>query len=135
MNNASNKEIAANLRISEKPVKNHIRNIFQKLNVSDRTEAAILAMREGLINVHPKISIAHPPLTTRGGFLVIISPPLFKEGLRGLIQERKKCLTGISKNNIILTPFTKNLSQLTELRWVTTGERKNNLDFSRPSGQ
>lgn len=48
----TNKEIAVNLKISEKTVKNHIRNIFQKLNVSDRTEAAILALREGLINVH-----------------------------------------------------------------------------------
>lgn len=49
---STNKEIAVSLKISEKTVKNHIRNIFQKLNVSDRTEAAILAMREGLINVH-----------------------------------------------------------------------------------
>lgn len=52
---STNKEIAVSLKISEKTVKNHIRNIFQKLNVSDRTEAAIFALREGLINVHPKI--------------------------------------------------------------------------------
>lgn len=50
-NGMTNKEIAVNLKISEKTVKNHIRNIFHKLNVSDRTEAAILALREGLIGI------------------------------------------------------------------------------------
>ena len=53
-NGKTNKEIAVSLKISEKTVKNHIRNIFHKLNVSDRTEAAILALREGLINVQTK---------------------------------------------------------------------------------
>ncbi len=53
-NGSTNKEIAVRLKISEKTVKNHIRNIFRKLNVSDRTEAAISALREGLINILPK---------------------------------------------------------------------------------
>ena len=53
-NGRTNKEIAVSLKISEKTVKNHILNIFHKLNVSDRTEAAILALREGLINVQTK---------------------------------------------------------------------------------
>ncbi len=53
-NGRTNKEIAVSLKISEKTVKNHIRNIFHKLKVSDRTEAAILALREGLINVQTK---------------------------------------------------------------------------------
>ena len=38
-----NKEIAKQLYISEKTVKNHVSNIFRKLNVSDRTQAAIYA--------------------------------------------------------------------------------------------
>ncbi|NLD48392.1 MAG: response regulator transcription factor, partial [Clostridiaceae bacterium] len=38
-----NKEIAKRLYISEKTVKNHVSNIFRKLNVSDRTQAAIYA--------------------------------------------------------------------------------------------
>ncbi len=41
----SNKEIASVLHISERTVKNHLSNIFRKLNVSDRTQAAILALR------------------------------------------------------------------------------------------
>lgn len=45
---ASNKQIASKLGISEKTVKNHLSVIFEKLNVSSRTEAAILALRKRL---------------------------------------------------------------------------------------
>ncbi|MGB2798531.1 MAG: response regulator transcription factor [Dehalococcoidia bacterium] len=41
----SNKEIAASLRISEKTVKNHVTNILHKLHLSDRTQAALYAVR------------------------------------------------------------------------------------------
>ena len=41
----SNKEIASRLFISEKTVKNHISNIFRKLDISDRTQAAIYAIK------------------------------------------------------------------------------------------
>ena len=40
----SNKEIAKDLFLSEKTVKNHVSNIFKKINVTDRTKAAIYAM-------------------------------------------------------------------------------------------
>lgn len=43
-----NKEIAKKLYISEKTVKNHVSNIFKKLNVSDRTQAAIYAFKHNL---------------------------------------------------------------------------------------
>ncbi|MDK2798450.1 MAG: hypothetical protein PWP27_30 [Clostridiales bacterium] len=43
-----NKEIAAKLYISEKTVKNHVSNIFKKLNVSDRTQAAIYAFKHNI---------------------------------------------------------------------------------------
>lgn len=43
-----NKEIAASLNISEQTVKNHISNIFQKLGVADRTQAAVFAIKNGL---------------------------------------------------------------------------------------
>ncbi len=44
-----NKLIAAELKISEHTVRNHISNIFQKLQVNNRTEATVLAMKRGLI--------------------------------------------------------------------------------------
>jgi len=43
-----NRDIAEQLYISEKTVKNHISSIFAKLHVNDRTEAALLAARHGL---------------------------------------------------------------------------------------
>ena len=47
----SNKEIAHELCISEKTVKNHIANIFSKLHVNDRTQAVLYAIRQGLVKV------------------------------------------------------------------------------------
>ena len=45
----SNKEIADKLAYSEKTVKNYLSIIFQKLNIRDRTQAAILALRQGIL--------------------------------------------------------------------------------------
>jgi DNA-binding NarL/FixJ family response regulator len=45
----SNQEIASRLNIAETTVKTHIRNILQKLSVDDRTQAAIRALKDGLI--------------------------------------------------------------------------------------
>lgn len=47
-----NKEIAETLSISERTVKNHVSNIFKKIDVSDRTQAAVFAIRNHLIDVH-----------------------------------------------------------------------------------
>jgi DNA-binding NarL/FixJ family response regulator len=47
----ANKEIARQLAISEKTVKNHISNIFSKLHVCDRTQAVLYAIRKGLVEV------------------------------------------------------------------------------------
>jgi two-component system, NarL family, response regulator LiaR len=44
----NNAEIAARLVLSEKTVKGHIGNIFSKLHLADRTQAAVLAWRAGL---------------------------------------------------------------------------------------
>ena len=43
-----NKEIASTLNISERTVKNHVSNIFKKIGVSDRTQAAVFAIKNGL---------------------------------------------------------------------------------------
>ena len=47
----SNKQIAATLVISEKTAKNHIANIFSKLQVNDRTQAILRALRKGLVTI------------------------------------------------------------------------------------
>ena len=49
----TNKEIAERLFITEKTTKNHISNIFSKLNVNDRTQAVLYALRQGLVSVAP----------------------------------------------------------------------------------
>lgn len=50
-NGMSNKEISLNLGISERTVKNHISNIFKKIDVSDRTQAAVFAIKNNIIKV------------------------------------------------------------------------------------
>ncbi len=45
----NNREIAEELVLSEKTVKTHVSNILSKLHLSDRTQAAIYAFREGLV--------------------------------------------------------------------------------------
>ena len=44
----SNREIARALVLSEKTVKTHVSNILMKLDLSDRTQAALWAVRHGL---------------------------------------------------------------------------------------
>ena len=50
-NGMFNKEIANTLNISERTVKNHISNIFKKIEVSDRTQAAVFAIMNDLIKL------------------------------------------------------------------------------------
>ena len=47
----SNKELAEELYISEKTVKNHVSNILNKLSVNDRTQAVILGLKKGLVSL------------------------------------------------------------------------------------
>ena len=48
----SNREIGEDLFISENTVKNHVRNILEKLHLHSRMEAVIYAVRERLLNIH-----------------------------------------------------------------------------------
>ncbi len=50
----SNKEIAAALAIAENTVKNHLKNILEKLHLENRVQAATFAIREGLAQKPPE---------------------------------------------------------------------------------
>ena len=47
----SNAEIARELYLSEKTVKNHLTNIFRKIDVTDRTQAVLFAIKHKIVNV------------------------------------------------------------------------------------
>lgn len=46
-----NRDIASDLDISERTVKNHIASIFKKIDVEDRTQAAVFAIKNSLIKI------------------------------------------------------------------------------------
>lgn len=46
-----NKEVAEQLNISERTVKNHVSNILKKIEVTDRTQAAVFSIRNNLITI------------------------------------------------------------------------------------
>ena len=48
---SANKEIGETLNISEFTVKNHVRNILEKLGADDRTQAATMAIQRGIIHL------------------------------------------------------------------------------------
>ena len=48
---AANKEIASRLSVSESTVKTHVANIFNKLDVTDRTQAVTVAIRKGIVKI------------------------------------------------------------------------------------
>jgi len=48
---SSNKDIADEFEISERTVKNHITSLFKKIGVTDRTQAAVFAIRNNLVSL------------------------------------------------------------------------------------
>jgi DNA-binding NarL/FixJ family response regulator len=50
-NGMGNKQIAYGLKISEKTVRNHVSNMYQKLGIYDRTQAVLYAVRKGLVEI------------------------------------------------------------------------------------
>jgi DNA-binding NarL/FixJ family response regulator len=49
---ATNDEVASTIHVSEKTVKSHLTSIYRKLHVTNRTQAAALALREGIVSSH-----------------------------------------------------------------------------------
>lgn len=47
----ANKQIAYQLKISEKTVRNHVSNMYEKLNIFDRAQAVLYAVRKGLVEI------------------------------------------------------------------------------------
>ena len=47
----ANKQIAYRLKISEKTVRNHVSNMYEKLQIFDRAQAALYAVRKGLVEI------------------------------------------------------------------------------------
>ena len=47
----ANKQIAFQLKISDKTVRNHVSNMYEKLNIFDRSQAVLYAVRKGLVEI------------------------------------------------------------------------------------
>jgi len=60
----ANKEIAAELSISERTARTHVSRILGKLDVSSRTQAALWAVREGLVDIDPDEALGAGGVTT-----------------------------------------------------------------------
>jgi NarL family two-component system response regulator LiaR len=47
----ANKQIAYRLRVSDKTIRNHVSNIYDKLNIGDRSQAVLYAVRKGMVEL------------------------------------------------------------------------------------
>ena len=92
----SNKEIAQKLTISPNTVKVHLRNVFTKIGAASRTDAAMIAVRMGLVEGEasqlaqeleqlPAVLLPEP---AEGSAVPKIGTPLDAEGLRSAIPAR-----------------------------------------------
>jgi DNA-binding NarL/FixJ family response regulator len=65
----ANKEIARELGIAETTVKSHVRHVLAKLGVSSRTQAALVAVRDGLVTMPDTQASDRVDFDASGGFL------------------------------------------------------------------
>lgn len=129
---ASNKEIAQRLFISTNTVKVHLRNIFTKIEVSSRTEAAMLAVNAGLVAlelVQPGLSAETPqPSLTEDSPPTLPAPPVGLPTLqKPWWRERRLLWSGA----IILLL----LGLLGYLRWEQIANRLNIVAATSPQSE
>ncbi len=95
---ASNKEIAQKLFISSNTVKVHIRNIFAKIGATSRTEAAMYAVRIGLVGAAPASVPSEDTLIQSNGYQLASS-----NDTGSLIASSSKLVQLLKRPMIILT--------------------------------
>ena len=116
---ASNRQFARKLSISPNTVKVHLRNTFSKLGVSSRTEATVLAIREGMVT----------DLSLAAGYPGGLNAPLPRTVVLGRWRIRQPAVLGVVLILIIgavllawraVLPSSESIPQAPPSRWEWT---------------